>query len=701
MNDSSDNSQQSQSISYSEVKDSNVNQNKINVTVNSGGPQEAELRLTQLEYRNRRAILDKVKKSWVESVLENSLCNIAWIELKLEQRFDLLNLEYATPQEPKQPLPKGIKVSEKFFDQLGVGRSLLILGDPGSGKTTTLLELTRDLIKKVEQDVNLPLPIVFNLSSWKEPKQKFGEWLVQEMSTKYQVDKSISRTWIQEQQLLLLLDGLDEVNQEHRADCVTAINEFSQTNGQIDFIVCCRIKDYEELSRRLNIQSAVFIQPLTLDQINHCLTRGGEELAVIKTAMQTDLVLQELAKTPLILNIIALSYRGLMLNELPQGNLEESRQFLFQTYIDQMLQRRGRSKYYSKDQTLKWLSWLARRMSDESQTVFLIERLQPDWLPTQRQRNLYTLGFGITMCLVGTLLIEPVLEWLSGLVGNHAPLSYLMVAGISAGIFWAVAFIYWQSRIFQPINRLCLGIIGGLFWGSYVFLLGNPITAYLGSGLIYSLLLGFLSEFITYRINPVEKIQWSWSNAKARFIDGLIIGLLGGIIIGMVFGFIYTVSDVNSILAALIAGIVFGLIIGLTLELIGGLIGAVFGGFSGTEIEIKTISNQGVYQSLKNSIFISITVGTILEIVFRLLGLPILSGARLGCLIGMFVGGSVCIKHFILRLLLYCNNRTPWNYTQFLDYCCSCIILQKVGGNYVFVHRLLLEYLALQNQVLD
>jgi predicted NACHT family NTPase len=50
------------------------------------------------------------------------------------------------------------------FDRLGGG--LLILGAPGSGKTTALLELARHLLDKAEADEHQPIPVVFNLVSW-------------------------------------------------------------------------------------------------------------------------------------------------------------------------------------------------------------------------------------------------------------------------------------------------------------------------------------------------------------------------------------------------------------------------------------------------------------------------------------------------------------------------------------------------------
>jgi hypothetical protein len=53
----------------------------------------------------------------------------------------------------------------------------------------------------------------------------------------------------------------------------------------------------------------------------------------------------------------------------------------------------------------------------------------------------------------------------------------------------------------------------------------------------------------------------------------------------------------------------------------------------------------------------------------------------------------VCIQHFILRVMLWRNSSIPWNYTRFLDYATERIFLQKLGGGYIFIHRLVLEHL--------
>ena len=52
------------------------------------------------------------------------------------------------------------------------------------------------------------------------------------------------------------------------------------------------------------------------------------------------------------------------------------------------------------------------------------------------------------------------------------------------------------------------------------------------------------------------------------------------------------------------------------------------------------------------------------------------------------------IKHYALRLILWLSGYTPFQFIKFLDQCAKLILLKKVGGGYIFIHRMLLEYLA-------
>jgi len=52
------------------------------------------------------------------------------------------------------------------------------------------------------------------------------------------------------------------------------------------------------------------------------------------------------------------------------------------------------------------------------------------------------------------------------------------------------------------------------------------------------------------------------------------------------------------------------------------------------------------------------------------------------------------IKHYVVRMTLWLNGHTPFKFVKFLDDCARLILLKKVGGGYIFIHRTLLEYFA-------
>jgi predicted NACHT family NTPase len=68
------------------------------------------------------------------------------------------------------------------------------LGEPDSGKTTTLLELASNLIDRAKVDPKERVPVVLNLSRWKKG-QPLAKWISQELSQIYQVPVKIARSW--------------------------------------------------------------------------------------------------------------------------------------------------------------------------------------------------------------------------------------------------------------------------------------------------------------------------------------------------------------------------------------------------------------------------------------------------------------------------------------------------------------------------
>ncbi|MCA1992017.1 MAG: NACHT domain-containing protein, partial [Coleofasciculus sp. S288] len=644
-------------------------------------------RESRQEAENRQILLNKVNNSWIRKVLEHSLQSQLRIELGLEERFNAIALSchmaWETSDQHKRPLPLGTRVIDKF-DELGTGRTLLILGEPGSGKTTMLLELARDLLADAQEDGTLPIPVVLNLSSWgSNPRIKtLADWLVGELNKNYQVPQSQGNTWVKHQKLLLLLDGLDEVKAEQRELCLKAINHFIQAHGRTEIVVCSRIQDYNALSEKLCLQAAIYLQPLTSEQIYSYFEQAGDELAALRTVWHDDDTLQELAINPLMLNIMSSAYQGKSVNDLPEMNsLEDRRQHLFDTYIVKMLERRGGSRMYSKERSLHWLTVLAQKMLQESQTVFFIERLQPTWLHTNTQLLINRIGVkllaglvcGLTAALHFSTQVTSDLQSLLLLVmpgviaGAISGLLSMIIPGFVSGLLFAllVALIVWH-RVLQEIPNLM-----------------TLLSPLLIDGIIFGIFLSLISS----DIRVVDTIKWSWAKAKKYSLIALEFGLIYVIVRFLLARQYYVEHGFHFIaLELLIAFILAGLVGGLS---------------RGDTIDKNSIPNQGIWSSAINigilfTIFVPIGMicGWIYaEKQYEAISIG-LSVGILTALVGGQFSGLVLIQHFSLRVILWWNRYIPWNYAQFLDYAAERIFLNKVGGGYIFTHRLLLEHFA-------
>ena len=123
------------------------------------------------------------------------------------------------------------------------------------------------------------------------------------------------------------------------------------------------------------------------------------------------------------------------------NSAEGFRQQLFGAYVKRMFQRRNSTTHrYSNEQTQHWLIWMAQRMVQTSQTVFLIERVQPSWLQTKAQRFRYRLESGLSVGLSVGLI--------AGLIDG---LSVGLIGGLSVGLSCCYSRRYPTSRNFEMV----------------------------------------------------------------------------------------------------------------------------------------------------------------------------------------------------------------------------------------------------------
>ncbi len=649
--------------------------------------------------RNRTTMLQLVHRVWVEGVLDQALADNPPINIRLNQQMDAVDQSAWSnvidlPQQPELPLPLGTQIID-IFEQMD--QSLLILGEPGTGKTILLLMLARDTIVQAAQDAQRSIPVVLNLSAWGIHRQPLDQWLVDELRVKYNIPKRIATDWVEQDDLLLLLDGLDEVPELYRDACVQAINQFRQDH-LTPMAVCCRLADYRALPTKLKLNGAVVLQSLSSEQIAQYLRSAGPTLAGLREALEKDNVLQELAQTPLMLNIMALAYHDLphvALDTERADSIEARRQHLFDTYVARMFTRTVRTKHnlYPQVQTIQWLSWIAKMLTQHGQSTFLIEELQATCL-TLGQQRLYQIGSrvicGLLLILVGVIGYLCA-AWLVSIQSDRSiSLAQESVAALLFGLVYALTFglasvlVTSMSTITALLVTCGLAtLVGTLFAGELLF--GIFI------GVLFGLPGGFagISLANNRRIELSETLRWSWRR-------GLLGLLLGGL---FAIGFGILMSDQGepfSLLANLLA-------IGPPVAFICALIWGV----RRTEfVGIRLQPNQGFFQARRNTfwlgsavllftILVTLSVGLFLPSIFYgSLAVGVGFGLPLAAITALYVGGGACIQHMVLRLLLLSQGTIPRNLTHFLDWAVSLIFLRRTGGGYIFLHRTLVEYFS-------
>lgn len=570
---------------------------------------EARQRPPKPEGQDRHDLLKllvKVKQTWVDGKLKASLHNEILIPLRMKIQMGTVEDPWGQEFElPDRTFPKEEKIGDIFHK---ASNFLLILGAPGSGKTIALLELARDLIARAELNPYEPIPVVFHLSSWTDKAESLVDWLVAELRSKYQIPEKTGRRWLQKHRIMPLLDGLDEIKPNNRDGCVKAINEFTQGAGLTGLAVCSRRGEYEKLPTRLKLNEGILLLPLTTEQINEYLDAAGTELRALRTALQIDEGLQSLAQSPLMLSVMRSAYKDMSVEQLTSKILKASdrRQHLFDTYINRMFElfelRSGGEQPYTSDQAIGWLSWLARKMTQHSQSIFLIEELQPSWLSTDRQFWYYRLSCHLASGLFFGLSTALITLGFTGL--SRRALIYVLscFAFGSLGVPYLVIVKSLLNDGSSPTAVSIRNLTDYLAMAKSL-LRGGPKVSVVDSAA------RILTSPASY-IHTSEHLGWKWKDMIKPGVAGLKIGLVFGVfgglfeMIGLIQGEL-SLKEVgyHSLSDIMLGGILFM-----------GLLGLFLGVSSSISTE-KTTPNEGISLSLKNACSLGMTSAVIIGIV--------------------------------------------------------------------------------------
>jgi NACHT domain len=253
---------------------------------------------------------------------------------------------------------------------------LLILGEPGAGKTVLSMLLLLDLL--AHREANDPVPVMLSLSSW-HPGIPIGVWIRQRLVedhpflARLPVD-NLSQL-ISNGRILPILDGLDELPRDVRVTAVEAIDRAIPRGRPI--VVTSRSEEYEELvietGSHLTRAAVVEIEPVgvraALEFLRSAQIEDQDRWHSVETYLTGNAndPLAQVLSTPLMLFLLRAVYSSPASNptELLDRSRFPDRLSLEEHLLDGMIPAvyaQANHRRYTPTQAGRWLSFIATRM---------------------------------------------------------------------------------------------------------------------------------------------------------------------------------------------------------------------------------------------------------------------------------------------------------------------------------------------------
>lgn len=580
-------------------------------------------------------------------------------KMKGDLRLDIdLKLKYTTTGTNPERVEKFYKIKEESsisdFDSLledyikNINR-LLILGEPGAGKSILLLRFGLKLIEEAEKNEHFPVPVILDLATWRTEDQTFEHWLEQNLpyiGGSFLISKEESRKLIDSNTLLLLLDGFDEIQEQYRNSCLERMQVYlhklrnSRKETLPEVILCSRISEYLSADDA-PVFATVEIQPLQpkdVQAVLQSMAKNNDEPAI---ELQLDLIknvnLYTAITSAFFLHILLNIYTQEKNPNFTSNSKESLQREIVEKYIQLELEK---LTDFQLNNAKKWLGWLAYNLKHTTRTVtFELIDLQSYWTKSKDSlkwfySSIFSIIFGITV------------GFLSAYVSSDTFFDLSNAVMVFLCTFPAIFFLfdrYNKVIVTQEIKEFNLKKISLRIYWHRLFTRIGRITSYFTVASLFAIL---------FSIPTLEElIETYYFIVPGAIFLGITVGLPLGIISGIINGFFSESS------------------------------------FPRIETAYKRFLSRFCYDIFEWPL--------ILGFLYWLIGpnADVFSGLLIGLSISILC--SPIFKHFCLRLILSHEMEIPLKLVTFLNSTSSCSgILIRNGGQWRFRHQLILDSLA-------
>ena len=477
---------------------------------------------------------------------------------------------------------------------------LVVLGEPGTGKTILMIRLVLDLLnRRVSGD---PVPILVSVASWNPEVQDLRSWLCAQLLIDHpalakapptgRLEPTRAKALLACGLILPVLDGLDEIPEDVRGSAISQINDALRPGESL--VVTCRTQQYRDAVRpsggievTLTGAAAVQLRPLDIDDVRRYLC---DEAAGPAAKARWEPVFQipgpeapagGALSSPLMVGLARAIYNprpgemaGTLRDPLELCTALADRTAVESILLDEFIPaayRQKRAGGWRARDTERWLVFLARHLE------YTIRGPDLAWWQLAKSTPPVAMGLatGLIAWLVTALAIEIAsvmitsvsaafdLRWLGAPTVGMAAVAGLKLAPLGGlacllgEIATAVAAgngrpldlaALWNSRG-RAVSRVAVGAIVGLMVGVAAWFWYQPWAA-VGLGILAA----------TLAMVAGQRTQRLGTSLDSRTVPvaGIVVGAMVGIMLGAVVG-ILVPGDAGGLKWGITGGVMAGL----------------------------------------------------------------------------------------------------------------------------------------------